>query len=1113
MAFTRKSSIMRDAKGKARQTLITRGPGSLRVNRRPPEKKSWTKHGSHMFGVADSVMLENFESEEKFLGNLRVRFDNDLIYTYIRGVCISVNPYQDLGIYTSSLIDEYYGTQVFELPPHLYAIANEAYYQMKEETSDQCILISGESGAGKTEAAKQILQFLAACATDTGRSKMIRDRLLQSNPILEAFGNAKTARNDNSSRFGKYMEIEFDFKGEPVGGRILNYLLEKSRVIYQLDKERNYHIFYMAIAGGSPDFKAACGLDKSPDEFNYLKQGGLSTVAELDDAGEWASMFEAMAGVGVGDVERDALLEVVAFIVLLGEIEFEGGEKAAVANGDVLSKIAGLFNVDAAALGSAMTMNTIIANGEEVKSILDANQAAYARDALAKAIYDRAFSWLVNRLNKALEECGKDAQNSRSTVMGLLDIYGFEILATNGFEQVCINYCNEKLQQVFIELTLKREQEEYKREGIEWVPVEYFNNALICDFIESKAEPHGMITLLDDCCLGPGDMTDTDFLAVLDKAHGGHDRYSSFANDKSIARDVFVVKHYAGDVTYNIAGFIDKNNDLLYRDLKAVMLTSSNSVITSIFSKEELESKKRPPTAGTQFRGSMQNLMNTLMAKQPSYVRCIKPNGEKKPSKWDQDLVAHQVKYLGLMENLRVARAGYCYRRPFAHFLQRFKSLCPDTWPNWKGNDKDGVQRLTDHLKLPAGECKIGRTKVFIRNPATVTTIEKMFQARKPALATSIAACYKGYRQRKKYQALKRAATVAQKHARSLLARLEAAQRKKGVVAIRGLIEGFIHRKEPMGPKNEVFLRLSMSRYFERVRDNLPTKVTDYRWISDKYVPPYLEDTTDLLRKMCYQVLSRKYRLALTPEKKAALKLKLEASELFNGRKQSYPHSVAVPFTTNRIDDLAQFELSKAAYLKVKTDEEIDSPLYATIMHKIDRSSYKHKRDDMILLTNTTIHVFASKKGKLKLSLPLRELKGISVSRAYDGICVLHTTGEVKGDKGDMIFDTPHVIEFVTMLMRVLGGLRRKFPDFPNVELGVENEIQHERAGGKTGTICFETAVAEKSPYSTVKKEGKPCLLVTVPEMANASDFKRHVSASVRMRTEALSGGASEDEL
>jgi len=358
--------------------------------------------------------------------------------------------------------------------------------------------------------------------------------------------------------------------------------------------------------------------------------------------------------------------------------------------------------------------------------------------------------------------------------------------------------------------------------------------------------------------------------------------------------------------------------------------------------------------------------------------------------------------------------------------------------------------------------------------------------------------------------ALKRAAIVAQKHARSLLARIEAAQRNKGVVAIRGLIKGFIHRKEPLGPINEAFLALSRSRYFERVRDHLPKSVIDFQWIPDEMVPPYLEETTDLLRKLCYLNLGRKYRVSLTPEKRGALQLKLEASEIFRGRKRSYPHSVAIPFRDNRIDDQSQLDVAKVAYMKVKSADEVDNPIYSSIMHKIDRSTYKHRRDDMLLLSNTSLHVFSSKKGKLKLSLPLMELRSVTVSRHYDGICVLHTTASIKGDKGDMIFDTPHVIEFVTLLNRVLQELRKKNNDFRDVPIDIEDEISHDRASGKSGRILFRTAEAEKTPYSTVMSDGKKCLLITVPAMESASDFKRHVSDSCRLRTQAT---LSDDEL
>jgi myosin-1 len=1106
----RKGSVMRDATGKARATLITRGPGSLHKNRRAPSLKSWTKAPQHMFGVADSVMIEDYENQQKFMDNLRTRFENDLIYTYIRGVCVSLNPYQDLGIYTGLLIDEYYGTELFELPPHLYAVANAAYYAMKEENSDQCILISGESGAGKTEAAKQILQFLAACATDTGVSKGIRDRLLQSNPILEAFGNAKTTRNDNSSRFGKYMEVEFDFKGEPVGGRILNYLLEKSRVMHQLQGERNFHIFYMALVGATEDWRIAKGLDKACADYFYLNQGGTGVVDELDDKSEWSNMFDAMTFVGFAGDERDSLLDVIAAVLLLGEIKFEGADAAAIASGKDLKKIAELLGCAEDKLAAALTNNTIVTGTESVTSPLSAENAVYARDALAKAVYDRSFSWLVERLNTSLAQ--QSSEKSRSTVMGLLDIYGFEILAENGFEQICINYCNEKLHQVFIELTLKSEQEEYKREGITWTPIEYFNNQILCELIDSVKEPYGMISLLDDICLGPGDKTDADFLTALDTKFSEHPHYASFAQDKTVDRDSFVVKHYAGDVTYTIANFLDKNNDLLFRDLKAAMVSCTNVVIKSVFTAEELESKKRPLTSGNQFRSSMNSLMETLMAKSPSYIRCVKPNANKKPGEWDEDMVVHQVKYLGLMENLRVARAGFCYRRPFNYFLQRFKSLCPKTWPNWDGDAKAGVEVLAEHLNMPQGEIAVGNTKVFIKNPRTVDAIEKMYQDRKPALVTMIAACFRGYRQRKKYLRLKAATVKAQKHARAHLARIAAEQRKKGIVVVREFIGGFIKRKEAASAENKMFLSWAKQTWLGKLRDHLPKTVLKKTWIPDNLTPECCAEASGLLKKYHQSHMSRQYRLALTPEQEHTMRVKLLASELFGAKttglvagkpqplKASYPPSVGVPFVKNRIPEAGPKDPSVEAvltqYSAIKSEDECATPLYTTLLHKFDRTSLKHKRDDIVVLSDKKLHVLTSKL-KLKFSYPLTDIKAVSVSSLYDGVIVLHTPGIEKGDKGDFVFDTPHVIEFVTYLAWEFKKLGADAP-----KISVEEKITFNILGGKTKDVTFKTGeTAEgESPYKVVKVGKDPVLEITAPKVLNAQGFKNQVRSSMKLR-------------
>lgn len=346
--------------------------------------------------------------------------------------------------------------------------------------------------------------------------------------------------------------------------------------------------------------------------------------------------------------------------------------------------------------------------------------------------------------------------------------------------------------------------------------------------IESTTTPFGLLTILDDSCLAPGVHTDATFLADLDKAFMKNPHYASFeCNDKSCPRDSFVVKHYAGDVTYASSGFMDKNNDLLFRDLKIAMTTATNLVTKSCFPAEELESKKRPPTAGTQFRGSMNALMDTLMAKEPSYVRCIKPNDNKKPGEWDESMILHQVKYLGLMENLRVARAGYCFRRPFEPFLERYKSLCPSTWPHWTGDPAEGVKALTDHLKFSPGEVAVGKSKVFIRNPKSVTMIEEAFLKRKSQLATMIAAKWKGFVQRRKYLKLKAATILAQKYARAVAGRIHAARRQKAILVLREFIQGFIHRKETESDKNRRFVRFAKVAWLEKAAKIQPTTVLD----------------------------------------------------------------------------------------------------------------------------------------------------------------------------------------------------------------------------------------------------------------------------------------------
>lgn len=997
-------------------------------------------------GVQDFVLLEDFKSEDAFLDNLRKRYNSGLIYTYIGTVVVSVNPYKTLPIYNQEAIEKYRGENLYELPPHVYAISDSAYRSMKEERVDQCVLISGESGSGKTEASKKILEYLAAISTHSVDVERIKDRLLESNPVLEAFGNARTNRNDNSSRFGKYMDIQFDFKGSPVGGHIINYLLEKSRVVHQAKGERNFHIFYQLLHGGGEQLLENLELEWESSQYFYLNQGGNPHVETLNDAADFNHVKKALSVIEFSAEEQNALFAIIASVLHLGTVGFlkpevEHGE-VRLENGRPVNIISKLLGCPEEVLEKALTSRTLETRGEKVRTPLTIEQAVYARDALAKAVYDRMFTWLVGRINTSLEN---KSYRGKKTLMGLLDIYGFEIFESNSFEQFCINYCNEKLQQLFIELTLNEEQEEYRKEGIKWEKVEFFDNKIICDLIEARHQ--GVIALLDEECLRPGEASDLTFLDKMDKTIGKHAHFVSHATSgynerKTIERGEFRLKHYAGDVTYCVNGFMDKNNDLLFRDLKEAMCSSTNCITSKVFPKKEMESLKRPETAGTQFKTSLNNLMTILMSKQPSYIRCIKPNDSKKAGVFQDDLVRHQVKYLGLMENLRVRRAGFAYRRPFPFFLQRYKCLCPDTWPVWYDDPGEGVKKICEHLNYKPDEYRIGKSKIFIRFPLTLFTTEDAFQAKKPALATIIQAQFRGYNQRQKYVRMRLAVIVIAKHWRRVRAQRLLERRRKAAYRIRKFIKGFITRNQSASEENTDFIAYVRKSYLLLLAKRLPSSVLDKSWPKP---PGSMVEVSEQLHKMHTRHLVRKYVQGITPEKKAQLNMKVTASEMFKGKKASYEESIPMPFEPHRLG--VALEMLKKT---VVTDKQIipssETIRYCTGVHKYDRNGYK-LRTRILILTEQAIYILDDKTYKLKHRITNSSLTGISVSSKTDGVIVLHLPIEDRGDKGDLILMSTHVIETVVYILNALNN---------NQLLKIETgEIKHNMAKDKTGTISF----------------------------------------------------------
>ncbi|XP_059727717.1 unconventional myosin-Ia isoform X2 [Haemorhous mexicanus] len=974
--------------------------------------------------VADLVLLDPL-TEESLVQTLRERFRRSDIYTYIGNVVISVNPYQSLPIYTPEKVEEYRNCSFFAVKPHIYAIADDAYRSLRDRDRDQCILITGESGAGKTEASKLVMSYVAAVSSKGEEVNKVKEQLLQSNPVLEAFGNAKTVRNDNSSRFGKYMDIEFDFKGEPLGGVISNYLLEKSRIVRHVKGERNFHIFYQLLAGASPQLLQQLKLRQDCGHYGYLNREG-SSLPGMDDAANFHTMQDAMRVIGFSPAEVTELLEVTAVVLKLGNVQLSssfqasGMEACSISEPQELREICELIGLDPGALERALCSRTVKARDETVLTTLTVPQGYYGRDALAKNIYSRLFDWLVNRINASIQV----KSDKQRKVMGVLDIYGFEIFQDNGFEQFIINYCNEKLQQIFILMTLKEEQEEYVREGIQWTQVEFFDNSIICNLIENSTT--GILAMLDEECLRPGVVNEDTFLTKLNQLLATHKHYESketqnarHVTDASLPARCFRIHHYAGKVTYNVTGFIEKNNDLLFRDLSQAMWAARHALLRSLFPEGDPQkvSLKLPPTAGFQFKSSVAMLMKNLYSKNPNYIRCIKPNDTKSAMVFTPELVLAQVRYLGLMENVRVRRAGYAFRQLYGPFLQRYKMLNAQTWPRWDRGDREGTEVLLAGLEFPAEELAFGHTKIFIRSPRTLFDLERRRQERVAELATLIqkmfrgwrcrtqyqlmrksqiliSAWFRGHRQMNRYKQMKRSALILQAYARGWKARR--AYRKYFRSSASTCLANFIYRR-------------LVHRYLVGLAKNLPPlSVMDRSWPPAPY--RFLDDANQELKNIFYHWKCKKYRDQLPASRRAQLQARLCASELFKDKKTLYPKSLQQPF---RGEYLGLKQNPKYQKLHAVAKDKL---VMADTVRKVNRASGKTV-PRLLLLTTEHLVLADPKAAQPKTVLSLGDIRGVSVTRFSDGFLALHLK-EVStvGAKGDFLLVSDHLIELVTRL-------------------------------------------------------------------------------------------------
>ncbi|XP_050275237.1 myosin-9 [Quercus robur] len=712
-------------------------------------------------GVDDMTKL-SYLHEPGVLQNLKIRYELNEIYTYTGNILIAINPFQRLPhLYDAHMMQQYKGAPFGELSPHVFAVADVAYRAMINEGKSNSILVSGESGAGKTETTKMLMQYLAFLGGRVAtEGRTVEQQVLESNPVLEAFGNAKTVRNNNSSRFGKFVEIQFDKQGRISGAAIRTYLLERSRVCQISDPERNYHCFYLLCAAPQEEIeKYKLG---NPKSFHYLNQSNCYDLVGVSDAHDYLATRRAMEIVGISDKEQEAIFRVVAAILHLGNIEFAKGKEidSSVPKDDKakfhLKMTADLLMCNAEALEDALCKRVMITPEEVIKRSLDPQSAAVSRDGLAKTIYSRLFDWLVDKINSSI---GQDP-NSKSLI-GVLDIYGFESFKTNSFEQFCINFTNEKLQQHFNQHVFKMEQEEYTKEEIDWSYIEFVDNQDVLDLIEKK--PGGIVALLDEACMFPKSTHET-FANKLYQTFKNHKRFIK----PKLSRTDFTISHYAGEVLYQSDQFLDKNKDYAVPEHQDLLDDSKCPFVAGLFPPlpEETSKSSKFSSIGSRFKLQLQQLMETLNSTEPHYIRCVKPNNLLKPAIFENVNIMQQLRCGGVLEAIRISCAGYPTRRPFFEFINRFGLLATEVV---EGNvdEKVACKKILEKMGLKGYQ--IGKTKMFLRAGQMAELDARRAEVLSNA-AKTIQRRIRTHIARKQFIALRKATIVVQSLCRGRLA-------------------------------------------------------------------------------------------------------------------------------------------------------------------------------------------------------------------------------------------------------------------------------------------------------------------------------------------------------
>ncbi|KAM4656830.1 unconventional myosin-XV [Amazona ochrocephala] len=768
-------------------------------------------------GLEDMTQLEDLQ-EAAVLSNIRTRFERQLIYTYIGSILVSVNPYRLYDIYGTEQVLQYEGRALGENPPHLFAIANVAYSKVMDAKHNQCIVISGESGSGKTEATKLILRYLAAIS----QKRSTAPQILEATPLLESFGNAKTVRNDNSSRFGKFVEIFLE-DGLICGAITSQYLLEKSRVVFQAKSERNYHIFYEMLAGLPAQQRQRYCL-QGAETYYYLNQGGNCEIPGKNDAEDFHRLLNTMEALSFSVEEQNSIFRILSSVLHLGNVYFDKYESdcqevAMVVSATEIRTVAELLQVSPEGLQKAITFKVTETLREKIFTPLTVESAVDARDAIAKTLYSLLFGWLTDRINKLVYP------RQEALSIAILDIYGFEDLNFNSFEQLCINYANEYLQFFFNKIVFQEEQEEYLREQIEWKEIPFSDNQPCIDLISQK--PYGILRILDDQSCFP-QATDHTFLQKCHYHHGTNPLYTK----PKMPLPEFTIKHYAGKVTYQVHKFLDKNYDQVRQDVLDLFISSRTKVVANLFfGHAQVMARQRSlirrsstrtrrykaPTVAARFQQSLLDLVEKMERCNPFFVRCLKPNNKKEPGLFEADVVSSQLRYSGILETIRIRKEGFPIRIPFLVFIDRYRCLV-DMWSNVIPNGTNCVEMLRNLCPVNPSMYYVGVSKLFLKEQLYQALESKRARAHHLA-ALTLQRYARTFFIKRRFCSLRRKIVLLQSRARGYLARQRYRRMRHTLIKFRSLVHIYVNRRRYLKRKEDARRRAEEEK--ERMKQEL----------------------------------------------------------------------------------------------------------------------------------------------------------------------------------------------------------------------------------------------------------------------------------------------------